>query len=120
MGDSVVIFLFQHIIIFSFIFWFLTWGGGLFFNKKNHADKRKFYECGFTSLSDITIQININFALLCIFLILYDIEFNLMFPILFNITYISYIQFWFVLSFVVFIVFSLAYDWQMNALGWQY
>ena len=47
--------------------------------------KKQFYECGFKSISDINIQINLNFVMLCIFLILYDIEFTFLFPILFKV-----------------------------------
>ena len=120
MGDIVVFFFFQHVAIFCLIFWFLTWGGEYFFHKKNQNAKRKFYECGFVTLSDINIQININFALLCVFLILYDIEFTFIFPIAFNIGFITYFQIFILILFIIFIIFSLVYDWQMNALGWQY
>ena len=55
--------------------------------------KKQFYECGFKAISDINIQINLNFAMLCIFLILYDIEFTFLFPILFSYTNIVFFQF---------------------------
>lgn len=120
MGDIVIIFFLQNVVIFSLIFWFLTWAGGFFFKKKNHTTKRNFYECGFSSLTDIHIQINLNFALLCIFLILYDIEFTFLFPILFNLHNVTLLQFFFFFLFVLAIGLSLLYDWQVNALSWQY
>ena len=55
--------------------------------------------------------------MLCVFLILYDVEFTLIFPILFNITYISYIQLCCVLMFILLIVASLFYDLQTNSLS---
>lgn len=120
MGDIIVIFFLQNVFIFTLIFWGLTVLGSYFYKKKNHTSKRQFYECGFKVFSDINIQINLNFAMLCVFLILYDIEFVLLFPILFNILNITIYQFIFFLAFVLLIILSLYYDWQTNALSWQY
>jgi NADH-ubiquinone oxidoreductase chain 3 len=118
-GDIVVIFFIKNILVFSIIFWFLLYVSSFFYKIKNQISKRHFCECGFKSLSDINIQININFTMLCIFLILYDIEFTLIFPILFNIQYIYYIQFFTILLFIFLIIISLFYDWQTNSLSWQ-
>lgn len=93
---------------------------GFFYKIKNQTSKRHFCECGFKSLSDLNIQININFVMLCVFLILYDIEFTLLFPILLNLFFVTYIQYICFLIFLVLIVLSLLYDWQVNALTWQF
>ena len=57
--------------------------------------------------------------MLCIFLVLYDIEFTLLFPALFNICYMSIMQYNYILLFVLLILASLFYDWQTNSLGWS-
>lgn len=119
MGDVVIFFFLKNILIFSLIFWFLLLASSYFYKIKNQTSKRHFCECGFKSLSDINIQININFAMLCIFLILYDIEFTLLFPILFNLGNVGIIQYLYFLTFVTLIVASLFYDWQTNSLSWQ-
>ena len=93
MSDIIVIFLIQNVLIFLLIFWLLTWLTEYFFKKKQHLSKRQFYECGFRTLSELNIQINVNFSLLCIFLILYDIEFTFLFPFLFNILNIGLVEF---------------------------
>nr|YP_010632222.1 NADH dehydrogenase subunit 3 [Cryptocaryon irritans]WBP62338.1 NADH dehydrogenase subunit 3 [Cryptocaryon irritans] len=120
MGSAGILLFLENILIFCLIFWFLTWAGGYFFKKKNHFYKKKFYECGFNTLDDINIQINLNFALICVFLILYDIEFVFIYPALFNIYNLNYFQFFLLMVFILLIVFSLIYDWQMNAMNWQY
>ena len=94
--------------------------GEFYYKKKNQATKRNFYECGFKSTSDVNIQINFNFSMICVFLILYDIEFTLLIPIFFNIYYTLYYQFFLIIVFITLIILSLIYDWQMNALNWQY
>ena len=119
MGDIVLIYLLQNILIFGVIFWLLTWGAEYFYSKKNHLTKKQFYECGFKANAELNIQININFPMLCIFLILYDIEFTLLLPLLFNISSISLIEFFLFVLFILLIVLSLIYDWQFNALNWQ-
>ena len=111
--------LFQHVFIFGIIFWLLTWGTEYFYYKKQHTSKKQFYECGFRTISDLFIQINLNFSMMCVFLILYDIEFVLLFPILFNSTFISFYEFIVLITFVILIVLSLIYDYLYNALSWQ-
>jgi len=120
LGDIVILFLIQNIMIFSLIFWLLTWAGEYFYKRKNHASKKNFYECGFKSTTDINIQINLNFSILCVFLILYDIEFTFLIPVFFNFFYLSLLQYIVLNIFIIIILVSLVYDWQMNALNWQF
>lgn len=120
MGSVFMWLLLNNIFVFSFVFWALTWAGEYFFKKKNHNSKKNFYECGFQSNSDINIQINLNFSMLCVFLILYDIEFAILIPGLFNIAFATNITYIIIILFTLIIITSLVYDWQMNALNWQY
>lgn len=120
MGDIVVLYFLQNVFLFGIIFWLLAWGAEYFFTSKSHLTKKQFYECGFRTLSELNIQINLNFSMMCVFLILYDIEFTLLFPALFNFWNLSYLEFLFFLFFIFLIVLSLYYDWQFNTLSWQY
>jgi len=120
MGDIVLIFLFQNIFIFVMIFWLLTWCGEYFYKVKNHSSKKQFYECGFKTISDLNLQINLNFAIVCVFLVLYDVEFIFLIPIFFNLGILSFFQFFILMSFFTLIILSLVYDWQNQALNWQY
>lgn len=120
MGDIIILFLIQNIVIFCLIFWLLTWVGEFYYKKKNQSTKRNFYECGFKSTSDVNIQINFNFSMICVFLILYDVEFTLLIPAFFNLYSILILQYALIIIFIILIIMSLIYDWQMNALNWQY
>jgi len=120
MGSVFIIVLLQNVFIFSFIFWVLTWAGEYFLKKKNHSEKKNFYECGFKSTTDINIQINLNFSMLCVFLILYDIEFTILIPLIVNLSFIANGAYVVFLIFILVIITSLIYDWQMNSLNWQY
>ena len=79
LGDITILCFVYYVLIFAIIFWVLTLINMAFNKKKNHFFKKKYYECGFGSLSDINISININFLLIGVFLILYDIEFTFKF-----------------------------------------
>nr|YP_010411970.1 NADH dehydrogenase subunit 3 [Tetrahymena rostrata]QBI37939.1 NADH dehydrogenase subunit 3 [Tetrahymena rostrata]URP31130.1 NADH dehydrogenase subunit 3 [Tetrahymena rostrata] len=119
MGDAIVIILIQNVLIFCVIFWLLTWGAEFFYTNKQQATKKQFYECGFKTMSELNIQINFNFFMLAVFLILYDIEFTFLFPILFNYYLFTIVEFSLIFTFLMLIVASLWYDWVHNALSWS-
>lgn len=98
----------------------MTWACEYFYKKRNHTSKKQIYECGFKSYDSLNIQINLNFSLLCVFLILYDLEFVLLIPILFNIHNITIFQFVILFIFFILLIISLVYDWQNQALIWQF
>lgn len=119
MGDSIILFLLSNILIFGFIFLVLTWFGSKFFYYKELVNKKKLYECGFEVLSDLNLQINVKFSIICVFLILYDIEFSFIFPILFNSYIINLNAIIVFLIFILLILFSLFYDWGVSAFEWR-
>lgn len=119
MGDAIIFNLIQNVLTFGIIFWLLTWGAEYFFTNKQQLTKKQFYECGFKGISELNIQINLNFFMLAVFLILYDIEFTLLFPILFNFSVYSVVEFVFMFVFIFFIILSLFYDWLHNVLSWS-
>lgn len=120
MGDSSILFFLTNVILFGLIFWLLTWGAEVFYSKNKYKNSRQFYECGFKSISELQIQVNMNFSMLCVFLILYDVEFLLLFPFLFNISYVSFFEF-FIFSFFFFLVIiSFFFDMQYNSFNWQF
>jgi len=119
LGGIFIFFLAQNIALFSIIFWILTVAGEKFFKPKNHKTKKNYYECGFKSTVDINVQFNFNFIIICVFLILYDVEFMYLMPFFLNMVNISIFQFILFIFFMVLIIISLVYDWQNNALNWQ-
>jgi NADH:ubiquinone oxidoreductase subunit 3 (subunit A) len=110
MGSMIIFFLIQNVLVFCLIFWALTWIAEYFFSKKEQLTKKQFYECGFKSVSDLNIQINLNFSLVCVFLILYDVEFTFLYPALFNFYSIDNLGFYIFLMFISFLLLALIYD----------
>lgn len=110
MGGSFLLVFFLNSILFTIIFWLLTVFCESYFNKKNSKNRKKFYECGFKSISDFSITINIKFSMVAIFLLLYDIEFIFLVPFLFNYLYANFIIFFIFLFFITLIILSLVFD----------
>lgn len=119
MGDAVILILIQNILIFTAIFWLITWVAEYFYTNKQQLTKKQFYECGFKSISELNIQVSLNFFMIASFLILYDIEFTLLFPILFNFSIFSSIEISLTYIFISLIIVSLFYDWLHNVLSWS-
>ena len=82
--------------------------------------RRDFYECGFRPVAQKTIRMPIQFLLICIFFLLYDIELIFIFPYVSGIydqgVYDAMIM---VLFFFLFFL-SLIFDFNRHALVWQY
>lgn len=117
MGSVVIIALIQHVLILSIIFWLLTWGAERFSNKKLHRTKSEFYECGFKSISDLNLQVNFSFSMVCAFLILYDVEFTFLFPILLNYSLVDTTALLAYIFFIIFIILALIYDLSHSAIN---
>lgn len=106
-------------IIFSFIFWALTFIFKFYYSNKNSNYKLNFYECGFKSLNNIKIQYNINFTLIILFLLIYDGEFLILVPVALNINILNFISLMLLLLFILLLVFTLMFDYVFNSLEWQ-
>jgi NADH:ubiquinone oxidoreductase subunit 3 (subunit A) len=117
MGSSLLIFFIENVLVFGLIFWLLTWLTEWFFQRKRHQAKAQFYECGFRAVSDLNLQINVNFSIVCAFLILYDVEFVFLFPALFNLGHAVGSAHLALGGFLFFILLSLVYDINQNALS---
>lgn len=119
LGDTIVIILILNVLIFCVIFWLLTWFAEYFYTIKQQLTKKQFYECGFKSISELNIQINLGFFMVAVFLILYETEFNFLFPLLFNYSTFSLLEFILILIFISLILLSLLYDFVKNSLDYS-
>lgn len=83
------------------------------------ASRRDFYECGFKPQTQKPIKISIQFLLICVFFLLYDIELVFLFPFVSGFSFTGVydtllITFFFLIFFV-----SLNVDYERHALVWQ-
>nr|APW82440.1 nad3 [Laurentiella strenua] len=82
--------------------------------------RRDFYECGFKPQTQKPIRLPIQFLLICVFFLLYDIELVFLFPYVSGITFAGLYDFYLIIFFFLFFVATLAIDYERHALYWQY
>lgn len=82
--------------------------------------RRDFYECGFKPQTQKPIRLPIQFLLICVFFLLYDIELVFLFPYVSGVVFSGLYDFLLVLFFFFLFLLSLIIDYERHALYWQY
>lgn len=82
--------------------------------------RRDFYECGFKPVTQKTIRLPIQFLLICVFFLLYDIELIFLFPFVSGITFLGIYDTLLIFLFFTMLFLSLIFDFNRHALVWQY
>ncbi len=82
--------------------------------------RRDFYECGFRPQLQKPIRVPIQFMLICIFFLLYDIELVFLFPYVSGISFAGFFDFILLILFFVLFIVSIVIDYERHALYWQY
>ena len=119
MAGNLVFILVLNAIIFSFIFWILTFVSKYYYSNKYYNTKLNFYECGFKNYSYKNINYEINYSMLVLFLLLYDGEFLILIPFGLNNLALSFEIFFTFFFFYVWLIITILFDYSFNALDWQ-
>jgi len=82
--------------------------------------RRDFYECGFRPQTQKPVRLPIQFLLICVFFLLYDIELIFLFPLVSSSTFLVFHDFFLLVFFFFLFVLSLVVDFNRHALTWQY
>ena len=82
--------------------------------------RRDFYECGFRPQTQKPIKLPIQFLLICVFFLLYDIELIFLFPYVSGILFSGFFDFLLLFIFFFLLFLSLIIDYDRHALYWQY
>ena len=82
--------------------------------------RRDFYECGFRPTTQKPIRVPIQFLLICIFFLLYDIELIFLFPLVSVTTFSGLYDLVLIIFFFIVLLVSLIIDFNRHALVWQY
>lgn len=83
------------------------------------ASRKDFYECGFRPNSQEPVRLSMQFMLICIFFLLYDIELIFLFPYVASLFEIGAHDFFLILFFFSCFLGSLLVDYERHALYWQ-
>lgn len=81
--------------------------------------RRDFYECGFKPQTQKPIKVSIQFILICIFFLLYDIELVFLFPFVSGFTFTGVYDLFLIMFFFFVLFVSLNIDYERHALMWQ-
>jgi NADH-quinone oxidoreductase subunit A len=80
------------------------------------ATRRDFYECGFKPQSQRVIKVSIQFLLICVFFLLYDIELVFLFPFVSGYTTTGAYDLLLIVFFFFILFKSLNIDYERHAL----
>lgn len=81
--------------------------------------RRDFYECGFRPQTQRVIKVSIQFLLICVFFLLYDIELVFLFPYVSGFTFTGLYETVVIFFFFLILFVSLNIDYERHALFWQ-
>ena len=78
--------------------------------------RRDFYECGFKPQTQKPIKVSIQFLIICVFFLLYDIELVFLFPFVSGITFLGLYDTLLLMLFFTVLYISLQIDYERHAL----
>lgn len=119
MAGALLLTIITNAFVFSFIFWLLTFLGKFCYSNKYFNYKLNFYECGFKNLTTKSIQYEVNFVLLILFLLIYDGEFLILIPYALNSDIADGAVCLSIFFFFLWMLVALYYDHFYDALDWQ-
>jgi NADH-quinone oxidoreductase subunit A len=80
------------------------------------ASRRDFYECGFKPQTQRPIKVSLQFLLICVFFLLYDIELVFLFPFVSGFTFTGLYDLFLLILFFLVLFISLNVDYERHAL----
>ena len=91
-------------------------------NNKLEINTQKYsaYECGFEPFSETQANVfEIQFFLVSIMFLIFDVELALMFPWAVHFEFLSSMGFWIMMFFIILLTVGFLYEWQKGALNWN-
>lgn len=87
--------------------------------QKPDAEKLSPYECGFEPFSDARGKFDVQFYLVAILFIIFDLEIAFLFPWAISLGEIGEFGFWSMVVFLGVLTIGFIYEWKKGALEWQ-
>ena len=86
---------------------------------KPDSEKLSAYECGFESFGDARRKFDVQFYLVSILFIIFDLEIAFLFPWAIVLKQIGMFGFWSMMVFLFVLTIGFIYEWKKGALNWQ-
>lgn len=80
------------------------------------SSRKDFYECGFRPQSQKPLKLSIQFLLICVFFLIYDIELVFIFPYVSGVIFAGGFDFFLFIFFFTLFFLSLIFDYERHAL----
>jgi len=87
----------------------------------SNPDKEKLsqYECGFEGIGKVRNEFDIQFYLVAILFIIFDLEIAFLFPWAVSLKHIGVFGFWSMMAFLTLLTIGFIYEWKRGALEWK-
>ena len=86
---------------------------------KPDTEKLSAYECGFEPFDDARVKFDVQFYLVAILFIIFDLEIAFLFPWAVSLYEIGEFGFWSMFVFLAVLTIGFIYEWKKGALEWQ-
>lgn len=86
---------------------------------KPDSEKLSPYECGFEPFDDARTKFDVQFYLVAILFIIFDLEIAFLFPWAVSLSEIGEFGFWSMFTFLSVLTVGFIYEWKKGALEWQ-
>lgn len=83
------------------------------------AEKNSQYECGFEGEGQVRSEFNVQFYLVAILFIIFDLEVAFLFPWAVSLGTIGVFGFWSMMVFLTLLTIGFIYEWKRGALEWK-
>nr|YP_010024715.1 NADH dehydrogenase subunit 3 [Aromia bungii]QOQ35005.1 NADH dehydrogenase subunit 3 [Aromia bungii]QZI85905.1 NADH dehydrogenase subunit 3 [Aromia bungii]UZA66534.1 NADH dehydrogenase subunit 3 [Aromia bungii] len=91
--------------------------------KKTFTDREKSspFECGFDPKSTARLPFSLQFFLIAVIFLIFDVEITLLLPMIITMSYSNMIMYPFlVISFLIILIIGIYHEWNQGALNWAY
>ncbi len=86
---------------------------------RSNSEKISTYECGFENIGDSRMKFDVQFYLIGILFVVFDLEIAFMFPWAVTLKEIGNIGYWSMISFIVILTIGFIYEWTSGVLEWK-
>ncbi len=86
---------------------------------KPNQEKLSQYECGFEGEGPVRNEFNVQFYLVAILFIIFDLEIAFLFPWAVSLKEIGVFGFWSMITFLTLLTVGFIYEWMRGALEWK-
>nr|AXS65395.1 NADH dehydrogenase subunit 3 [Cucujoidea sp. 15 KM-2017] len=89
-------------------------------SKKTFMDREKNspFECGFDPKSSARLPFSLQFFLIAVIFLIFDVEITLLFPMIILFNYLNLINFYIFIFFILILLLGIYHEWNQGALNW--